>query len=88
MLVKYVCPRSFITIRSHDLHVGNIRGAMGDITSYHTRGSSFLPSLVPTGYMSFGFSLAFPFVFCVMVQAIDFYLIFCHLVIENSRNIH
>jgi len=35
MLVGDVCSRPPITIRSHDLHVGNIRGAMGEITSYH-----------------------------------------------------
>jgi hypothetical protein len=27
-----------IIIRSHDLHVGNIRGAMGEISSNHERG--------------------------------------------------
>jgi hypothetical protein len=26
-----------ITIRSHDLHVGDIRGVIGEITSYHMR---------------------------------------------------
>jgi hypothetical protein len=25
------------TIRSHDLHVGDIRGVVGEITSYHER---------------------------------------------------
>jgi hypothetical protein len=32
MLEGDVCFRYPITIRSHDLHVGDIRGAMGDIT--------------------------------------------------------
>jgi hypothetical protein len=31
------CARPHITIRSHDLHVGDIRGAMGEIASYHKR---------------------------------------------------
>jgi hypothetical protein len=33
MLVKDACPKSFITIRFHDLDVSDIRGAMGKITS-------------------------------------------------------
>jgi len=36
-LVGDVCFRPPITIRSHELHVGNIRGAMGEIPSYHKR---------------------------------------------------
>jgi hypothetical protein len=32
-----VCSKPPNTIRSNDLHVGNIRKAMGDITSYHER---------------------------------------------------
>jgi hypothetical protein len=31
------CSKPPITIRSHDLHVGDIRGAVGEITSYHKR---------------------------------------------------
>ncbi len=37
MLVRDVCYRFPITIRSHDLHVGDIRRAMGEITFYHER---------------------------------------------------
>ncbi len=40
------------------------------------RGTSSLPSLVPAGCISFGLSLAFPFVFGVMVLAKFFYCIF------------
>jgi len=29
--------RPCITIKSHDLHVGDIKGAMGEITSYHKK---------------------------------------------------
>ncbi len=36
-LVNNVCSRLPITIKSHDLHVGNIRRGMGDIASYHER---------------------------------------------------
>ncbi len=36
-LVGNVCSKPPITIRSHDLHVGNIRGAMGEIASYHKK---------------------------------------------------
>jgi len=36
-LARNVCFRRPIIIRFHDLHVGNIRGAMGEISSYHER---------------------------------------------------
>jgi len=32
-----VCPKLPITTRSHNLHIGNIRRAMGEIASYHER---------------------------------------------------
>jgi hypothetical protein len=38
-----------------------------------TRGTSFFPSLVLVGYVFFGFSLAFPFVFNVIVLTVGFY---------------
>jgi hypothetical protein len=31
------CSKPPIIIRFHNLHVGNIRGAMGEIISYHER---------------------------------------------------
>jgi hypothetical protein len=31
------CSRPPTTIRSHDLHVGDIRGVEGEIASYHER---------------------------------------------------
>jgi hypothetical protein len=34
MLAKDTCPISLIIIRFHDLHASDIRGAMGEITSY------------------------------------------------------
>jgi hypothetical protein len=37
VLVGDVCSRPSITIRSHDLHVGDIRGVVGEIASYHKR---------------------------------------------------
>ncbi len=50
-----------IFIRSHDLHACGIRGAVGEIASYHKK-DQFSPFfLVPTGCLSFGLSLAFPF---------------------------
>jgi hypothetical protein len=36
-LVGDVYSRPPITIRSHDLHVGYIRGVMSEITSYHVK---------------------------------------------------
>ncbi len=37
MLVRDDCSRPPINIRSHDLHVSNIRGALGEIASCHER---------------------------------------------------
>ncbi len=37
MLVGDVCSRPFVTIRSHDLHVSDIRKVVGQIVSYHER---------------------------------------------------
>ncbi len=36
-LVGDVCSKPPIMIRSHNLHVGNIKRAMGEITSYHKK---------------------------------------------------
>ncbi len=69
------CSKPPIIIRSHDLHVDDIRGAMGEIASYHktTRGTSSPAFVVPASCASFGLSLAFPFVFGNDVLAISFY---------------
>jgi hypothetical protein len=37
MLAKDVCSTPPITIRSHNLNGSNIRGAMGEIATYHKR---------------------------------------------------
>jgi hypothetical protein len=37
MLVMLVCFRLPITIKSHDLHASDIRGAVGEIASSHKR---------------------------------------------------
>jgi hypothetical protein len=37
VLASDVCSKPLITIKSHDLHVGDITGAMGEIASYHER---------------------------------------------------
>ncbi len=36
-LAKDVCSRPPISFRSHDLHVGNIKGAVGKMVSYHKK---------------------------------------------------
>jgi hypothetical protein len=36
-LVGDACSRPPITIKSHDLHAGDIKGAMGETSSYHKR---------------------------------------------------
>jgi hypothetical protein len=70
VLVGDACFRPLIIIRSHDLHVDNIRKVMGEITSNTTKGINFLFSLVIVGCIFFGLSLAFHYIFCVMVSAI------------------
>ncbi len=57
-MVGDACSRPPITIKSHDLHAGDIRRAMGEKTSTTTRGTFFW---VLVGCVSFGLSLAFPF---------------------------
>jgi hypothetical protein len=37
-LVGDACSKPPIIIRSHDLHVGDIKRVVGEITSYHKRG--------------------------------------------------
>jgi hypothetical protein len=37
MLAGDVCSRPPITIKFHDLHGRDIRGAVGEITSYHEK---------------------------------------------------
>jgi len=37
VLTRDVCFRPFIIIRFHDLHAGNIRRDVGEISSYHER---------------------------------------------------
>ncbi len=82
-MARNACSRPPITLRSHYLHVGDIKGVVGKIASYHEKSSSLL-SLVPVGYASVGLSLGFHFVFCVMVLAINFYLIFGPLCFANK----
>jgi len=37
VLAGDACSKPLITIKFHNLHASNIRGAMGEITSYHER---------------------------------------------------
>jgi len=37
VLVGDACSKPLITIKFHDLHASNIRGVVGEITSYHER---------------------------------------------------
>ncbi len=73
-MVGDACYRPLITIRSHNSHVGNIRGVVGEIV--FARGTSSFPCLVLVDCASFGLALAFPFVLCGMVVAINFYWVF------------
>jgi hypothetical protein len=61
-----------IIIRSHDLHVSNIRKVVGEI-AFTMKGTSSFPFLILANNVFFGLSLAFIFVFHVMVPAIGFY---------------
>jgi len=72
MLVKNVCSRPLITIKSHDLHVGDIRRVVGEIVSYHEK-DKLSPFFGSYGLCVFWPFFGFPFVFCVMVLANDFY---------------
>jgi len=60
-LVSDDCSRCPIIIRSHDLHVSDIRGAMGEIISYQEMDYLFPFFLVHASCSSFGLFLAFPF---------------------------
>jgi hypothetical protein len=60
-LASDACSQPPITIRSHNLHASDIKEAMGEIASYHERGTSSLFFLVHVVCASFGLSLAFPF---------------------------
>ncbi len=62
-MVRDACCRPPITIRSHDLHVGDIKSVVGE------KGLVLSLFLVITGRASFGFSLAFPF--CLMYDGSD-----------------
>ncbi len=66
------CHCSCRNIESHDLHAGNIRGAVDEIASYRKRDklSPFFGFLQAARLLII---LAFSFVFCVMVMAIHFY---------------
>jgi hypothetical protein len=37
VLVGYACSRPPITIKFHNLHVGDIKGFKGKVTSYHEK---------------------------------------------------
>jgi hypothetical protein len=50
-------------------------------------GTSSLPSFVPGGCASFGLSLAFPFVFQVMVPAIGFCWIFLYPIKKRGQKL-
>jgi hypothetical protein len=53
-LASDVCFRPLIIIRFHNLHACDIRGAMGETTSYHKRDFLFFIFLVHVGCSSFG----------------------------------
>jgi hypothetical protein len=78
-LARDACSRPPISLRSRNLHVGDIRRAVSEITSYHRRGNTFSLLWFLHAYVSFGLSLTFLFVFHVMVSTINFYWIFVSL---------
>ncbi len=59
-LVGDVCSKPPITIRPRNLHVGNIKGYMGEITSYHER-DSFSPFFGSCGVCIFWPFFGLPF---------------------------
>jgi hypothetical protein len=75
VLVGGVCFRPPITVKSHDLHAGEIRGAMGEIVSYHEKDwfSPFFWFFVrPLAFLWPSF-----FASLVMIPAINLLLDFC-----------
>jgi len=59
-LTSDVCFRPLITIKSHNLHACDIRGAMGETTSYHKRDFLFFIFLVHVCCSSFGLPFLSP----------------------------
>jgi hypothetical protein len=78
VLVGDACSRPPIIIGFHDLHAINIKGAMGEITSYHERTNS-LPFLLAFFWPSFFHSP-------VMVSTINLLLDFFNKIAINHHN--
>jgi len=76
-LVSDACFRTPITIKSHDLHACDIRGAVDEIASYHERDQLFPFFLVLASCAYFGFFWLWLFVSLVMVLTINLLLDFC-----------
>jgi hypothetical protein len=53
VLARNVCSRLPITMKSHDLHLGDIRRVVGEITSYHEN-DKLLPFFGSYGLHIFG----------------------------------
>ncbi len=60
MLAGDVCSRPPIIIKFHNLHAGDIRKVMAEITSYHEKDLFFPFFLVLMGCMSFGLPFLSP----------------------------
>jgi hypothetical protein len=76
-LASGACSRSPITIKSHNLHVGDIRGAVGEIASYHEK-LAFSLFLGPSSCVFFRPFFGLPlFVSPGMVLAIVLFLTIC-----------
>ncbi len=73
VLVSDACSRPPITIRSHNLHIGDIKRAMREITPT-TKGINFLPFFGSCGLFIFWPLFGHLFVSHVMVLAIDLLL--------------
>ncbi len=63
MLASDACSRPPTTIKSHNLHASDIRGAMGEIASYHKKDwlSPYLWALQAVCLLAFLWPLAFCF---------------------------
>ncbi len=83
-LASDACSQPPITIRSHNLHASDIKEAMGEIASYHERGTS---SLSFSWFMWFVHLLAFLwpslFVSSLMVPSINFIGLLCCLILTR-----
>jgi hypothetical protein len=84
-LASDACSRPPITIKSHDLHVGYISKAMGEIVSYHERDYLFPSFWALQALHLLAFLWPSFFVSPGMVSTIDLLLDFCFVIPKHTE---